>query len=142
MQLRSKQTKLKFRRGGMLIELAVSTIVLISLLSIATTLCFQVSLVWRDINQHRVAVAELSNQLDQLTRMDPQQARETLKSMIPSELSKHTLRDPQLSGKLIETTLGQQINLQLNWNRRHPGKPVKLVGWISSDNSSAPSETD
>ena len=119
------------RRGVAMLELVVAAVVMVVIMSLVTTLCFRISLVWQDIGHQRVAVAELSNQLDRLSRMTPQQVRDELETLRPSELSKRTLREPQLSGEVVQSDMGHQINLRLDWNRGHPGQPIELVGWIT-----------
>ena len=128
--MKSITGKSDFRRGLSLIELIVAAVVMVVVMNLVTTLCFRISLVWRDIGHHRVAVAELSNQLDRLTRMNSQQVLDAMKTLKPSELCERTLPEPQLSGELVQSEIGQQINLRLDWKRRHPGQPVELVGWI------------
>ena len=131
--MKSNTEKSKRRRGVTMIELVVAAVVLVVVMSSVTTLCFRISLVWQDIGQHRVAVAELSNQLDRLTRMNLQQVRDELQSLTPSELAQRTLHEPQLSGEMLPTEIGHQINLQLDWKRVNPGQPVELTGWIPND---------
>ncbi len=121
----------KDRRGVSLIELLVAAVVLVAVMSLVTSLCFRISLVWQEIGHRRVAVAELSNQLERLTRMDPEDVPLALASLKPSALVEQTLLAPQLSGEMVESEIGHQIELQLNWRRRYPGKPVELVGWIA-----------
>ena len=53
-----------------------------------------------------------------------------------------TLRNPELSGELIEDDLGTRIGLRLNWERIHPGKPVELAGWLLANSNSANKEND
>lgn len=130
MHLKSKLNSMNRRRGVAMLELVVASVVLVVVMSLVTTLCFRISLVWQDIGHRRVAVAELSNQLDRLTRMNPQQVRSELQMLKPSELSQRTLREPKLTGELVQSDIGHQLNLCLDWNRRHPGQPVELVGWI------------
>lgn len=130
MRVRIQQRNKRRRRGALMLELLLAAVVIMALLGFATTICYRVGLVWRDVRQHRVAVAELSNQLDLLTRMSEEDAKLMLESIAPSEYSKRTLNEPRMTGELVESKLGTQINLRLDWKRRHPGKPVELVGWI------------
>ena len=118
------------RRGVTMIELVVAAVVMAVIMSLVTTLCFRISCIWQDTGHRRVAVAELSNQLDRLTQMSPELVLDALETLQPSDLSKRTLRDPQLEGELFQSEMGHRIHLQLNWSRRHPGQPVELVGWI------------
>lgn len=128
--MKTRTAKHDHRPGVAMLELVVAAVVLVVIMSLVTTLCFRTSLVWQDIGHRRVAVAELSNQLDRLTRMNPQQARDELSKLKPSELSRRTLPEPQLIGEMVPSEIGYQINLHLDWNRAHPGQPVELCGWI------------
>lgn len=118
------------RKGIAFVELVMACAVLVTIMGIATSICFQVSQVWKDVRHHRVATAELSNQMEQLIRMSAAEAKQALTQLSPSALSRSTLLDPKLEGELVPSELGTQINLQLDWKRRQPGQPVKLSGWI------------
>lgn len=130
------------RTGATMVELVVSAVLLITVMSFVTTLCFQINLVWKDIRHHRVALGELSNQLEQLTRLSPQQVRQAIKSLEPSAISSRTLKDPQLTGKLLEDDLGLRVVLQIDWQRRNPGKPVELAGWLVLQSGEKKNEVD
>jgi len=127
------------RAGTTLIELVVSAAVLMTIMSFVTTLCVRVNWVWKDIGHRRVAVGELSNQLERLTRLTPRQANQELDSLEASDLCRQTLKLPQLNGTLVDDELGFRIVLQLNWQRRYPGTPVELVGWLQHDDAPDPS---
>lgn len=130
MKMNSGKCTMSVRRGVTMIELVVAAVVMTMVMSLITSLCFRISCIWQDTGHYRVAVAELSNQLDQLTQMSPELVLEELETLQPSEHCKRTLHDPQLDGELSQSEIGTQIRLQLNWSRRHPGQPVELVGWI------------
>jgi len=119
------------RRDGLtFIELVVSAMLLITIMSFITSICLQTSLIWKDIGHHRAAVNELSNQLERLTRLTPDEARQALGSLQPSAVCSRTLNKPQLSAELIDDNLGLRVVMQIDWKRRNPGKPVELVGWM------------
>ena len=118
------------RRGVTMVELVVATGLLVAVMCFVTSLCFRIDSVWKDIGYHRVAVNELSNQLELLTRLSPEEAREAIGSLAPTTVCARTLRDPTLSGEIIEDSLGVRVVLQIDWARKHPGKPVQLVGWL------------
>ncbi len=135
------------RRGVSLIELLVSALLLMTIMSFVTTFCVQIDRVWKDIGQHRVALCELSNQLEGLTRLKPEAAQQALEALVPSETCRRTLQRPELTGNLVEDDLGMRVVLQLNWQRRYSGKPVTLAGWLSpvilsEKNGSASDETE
>ena len=128
---KKRNSQIATRRSGItLLEVVVATVVLVAIMSLITTLCFRTSLVWRDIAHHRVAMAELSNQLERLTAMDHVQVRDELNSLEPSEPLMRTLNEPRLTGEMVPSKIGYQIHLRLNWKRRLPGKSVELTGWI------------
>ena len=120
-----------------MVELVISAMLLVTVMTFVTTLSFSINLVWKDIGHHRVAAGELSNQLESLTRLPLQEARVAVASLEPSELCRRTLKDPELSGQLVEDNLGTRVELSINWNRRNPGKPVQLVGWVFQNGSAA-----
>lgn len=124
--------RLRSRRGITAAELIVSAVLLMTVMSFVTTICLRINLVWKDINHHRVAVCELSNQLEELTLLSPPEAQAAIESLQPSAICARSLRKPELAGKLIEDEFGSRIVLQIDWDRRNPGKPVELVGWIAS----------
>lgn len=124
------KSKMTCCHGVSMIELVVAAVVMAVVMSLVTTISYRISCSWQDTGHRRVAVAELSNQLDRLTRMSPELVLDALETLQPSELCKRTLRDPQLEGEMVPSEIGHRLHLQLNWARRHPGRPVELVGWI------------
>ncbi len=131
--MRSNSARTKPRNGFTLVELLAAVVILTTVIGLVTGLSVRISRVWKDIGQSQIAVAELSNQLDRLTRLQPQQAEEAIRALQPSVHCRRTLANPQLSGQLASTDIGLQITLQLNWNRYTPGKPIQLAGWIAGD---------
>ena len=118
------------RSGISMLELIASAAVLTLVMSMVTGMCYRISTIWKDVGHHRVALTELSNQLDRLTLMEVDEVRQELDSLGATTTCGRTLSDPQLTGELVETELGTQINLKLNWTRLNPGAPVQLSGWI------------
>lgn len=129
--MRSDSFRRKSRWGFTLVELLAAMVVLTTVIGLVTGLSVRISRVWKDIGHCQIAVAELSNQLDRLTRLEPQQAEEAILALQPSEHCRRTLANPQLAGQLAATDIGLQITLQLNWDRYSPGKPIQLAGWIA-----------
>jgi hypothetical protein len=118
--------------------MVVSAMVLMTIMTFITTICLQTSLIWKDIGHHRAATNELSNQLDRLTRLSPEESKQALTELQPTPVCVRSLNDPALSGKLINDDLGMRIELQIDWKRRHLGKPVRLVGWLVPASGSLP----
>ena len=124
------------RSGMTVIELIVSAMLLLTVMTFMTTLCFRVNMVWKDIGYHRVAVGELSNQLEELQRMTVEEVENELANLQPSELCQMTLRDPRLTGRLVKDELGNRIDLKINWTRQNPGQPISLTAWLKPNSGS------
>lgn len=121
------------RTGVTLAELIAAAAVLTTVMSLATGMCYRVSTIWRDVGQHRVALVELSNQLDHLTTLPVKEIRGQLDSLAVSEACARTLSESELTANLAQTDLGWQVRLSLNWKRRNIGKPVELSGWVMEE---------
>lgn len=118
------------RDGATLVELLIASVVLVSAMSFITTMCFHTNQVWKRIAHQRVAVSELSNQLDHLTLLSVEEAQEAIANLSPSPQCKQTLTSPKLAAQLVEDAIGTRIELQLDWDNQIPSRPVKLSGWI------------
>ena len=122
-------------------EILVTCVLMITVMGFITTNCVSANRVWKDIGQRRIAVCELSNHLDSITQLNVGQATEAIAALEPSSQCATVLRSPVLAGKLVTDNLGTRIELQLDWKRRFPGKPVILSGWLINTSPSSPEET-
>jgi hypothetical protein len=129
------------RQGVSSVELLVSAIVLISVITFFTTCSFQIHLIWKDIRHQRIGMGELNNQLESITLLTKAEARAALSNLTPSATCENSLRAPRLQGELREDSLGTRVTLQLNWDKRHKGKPLELSGWLQESNPS-PAKTE
>lgn len=87
-------------------------------------------------------MGELNNQLESITLLTKAEARAALSNLTPSATCENSLRAPRLQGELREDSLGTRVALQLNWDKRHKGKPLELSGWLQeSDPSPAKTES-
>ena len=107
----------------------MATFLMVVIMGLVTRACVGISRVWTDIGQHRIAMAELSNQLEQLTKIDPTELPAATSPLEASEWTRRTLMDTRLSATLVPSELGTQITVSLDWKRRFPGRPVQLTGW-------------
>ncbi|QEG39770.1 hypothetical protein [Roseimaritima ulvae] len=126
--------------GVTMIETIVSAALLMTLISCFTATVFRVDRVWQDTAQHRVAMLELSNQLEKLTLLSADEARQQLDSLQPSSMASSRLTEPVLAAEVVEDAWGGRVVLELNWQRRHPGTPLRLVGWLRPSQSDAPQD--
>lgn len=121
----------KKQKGITTIELMVSAAVLLGIMTFVGSLTVRINGVWKDIVQRRVAVCELTNQLEELTRQDEKELDQQLDSLEPSIHCSNSLRGAKLSATVRDDQLGKRIVLSINWSRTHAGKPVELSGWLT-----------
>lgn len=119
------------RQGYLMTELVVAAGLLITVMTLVASTATRIGRLWQETARQRTAVTELSNQLERLTLMPVERVREELNGLKPSAPAGAALPEPDLSGELVEDELGRRIVLRINWQRRHPGQPVEMVGWLS-----------
>ena len=117
------------RRGFTTMEILVSVVIICATATVVTSLLFKCGMVWRDVSQYRVAVHELSAQLEELTLMEADSVAERIEQLKPSAICSQRLPNTQLTGALVEDNLGVRIELSINWKRVVESKPVVLCGW-------------
>ena len=141
---RFDRTTMKNRRRGLsYAEVLVSATVLTTIMSLVTVSSFRISRVWKDVQHQRIAVNELSDQLDRLTMSPVEEIEDLIDSLEASKECQSQLADPQLNG-LIETEeeIGHRLTLLLTW-QNHLGersKPETLSAWWPRTGESEDSE--
>ena len=120
----------KPRAGFTMIEAVVSAGLLMVVMSFVVQMTFRIDGVWGDTHHHRIAIQELSNQLDRLTRLSVEEIQTELQQLQPSEAIHETLHEATISGELVKDEFGQRVALQLNWDKRQPGKPMEMSAWL------------
>ncbi|WP_461507475.1 type IV pilus modification PilV family protein [Rhodopirellula baltica] len=118
------------RNAFTMIELVVAASIMIALMSVVTSLTFRIHGVWQDTNQQRIATWAVSSELERITSLPLDDIATTLDELEASEELQNLLTEPEWSGDLIDDELGPRVALRLDWKRRHPGKPLELVGWV------------
>ncbi|MEM6473022.1 MAG: type II secretion system protein [Planctomycetota bacterium] len=111
------------------IELLVAMGVMMTVMGVVATLVYRTDRVWKDTSDHRFAMLELSNQLEELTLLPSAQLNERLSHLQPSRECETVLDDSELFGEATEDVLGRRITLELQWQSN--GQPVRrsLSGW-------------
>lgn len=130
MNHRSTRRTSPSRNAFTMIELVVAASIMIALMSVVTSLTFRIHGVWQDTNQQRIATWAVSSELERITSLPLDDIATTLDELEASEELQHLLTEPEWSGDLIDDELGPRVALRLDWKRRHPGKPLELVGWV------------
>ncbi len=130
------------RRGVSSIEFLVSFSVMATVMTFATSMTLNINRVWRDIEHDRLAICELSNQLEELTLLKGESLVERAGRIEPSEFCKRGLSEPRISAKLSSDDLGQRIDLELAWQHPAAERKVRLSGWAIHEKNDVAEKTD
>jgi hypothetical protein len=121
----------RLRKGASNIEVLVAFTLLTSVLSLSTPLVVRHGRVLAAARHYRLAVDELSNQLERLAALPADEVESMLDDLTPSEFIAAALRGAKLSGKLEAGDIGHRLTLQMVWDE--PGRaaaPVSMTGWL------------
>ena len=121
--------------GFAMLELIVAAVLLTALLACLTPLAVSAGRLWQDSQRSRLALDELSNQLETLTQLNAAEAKLALSALMVSEQVAARLPNAQLSGEILFDEDGPRISLTLRWDRVGPAKSMNLVGWLASDSA-------
>ncbi len=118
------------RHGFTVTEMLVSALLLTTVMSVVGPLVVRGDRLWQDARYGRLALEELSSQLDRLTCLTEDQRMVALAELAPSEYARAALPNPQLTAETVLDQDGQRLVLQLSWDRPAAPGRMKLVGWI------------
>jgi hypothetical protein len=120
----------KVRRGTSSIDLLVSFTLLMALMTVSTPLAVQHGRLLKSQRNYRLALDELSNQMDRLTALPMDELGRAMEQLSPSQFLAERLSGVKLSGEQQPGEPGTRITLKLSWNdmERHRA-PVTLTGW-------------
>ncbi|BBO35270.1 hypothetical protein [Lacipirellula parvula] len=119
------------RLGTTLIELLVAFTLLTALLGAALPLIVRHQQLLASARTYRLALDELSNQLETLTALDAAQLPVALESLAPSPFAAERLPGAKLAAALDTDGDQPRLTLSLTWDE--PGrrdKPLTLVAWL------------
>ena len=112
-------------------ELVVAAGLLVVVMSVVTSLAVRSNRLSQDSRQYRLALDELSNQLERLTSAGEARLSDSLESLSPSSEISSTLPNPVLSAELLVDEYGTRIAMHLSWDRIGKHTPVTLIGWVA-----------
>jgi hypothetical protein len=122
---------LRPRRGATIIEFVVACSLLGSLMLLVVPSAIRITRVQRMMRHHRIAMDEITNQLDRLGQLPIDQIEEQLITLTPSEFALAGLPNPSLSGSLHESAEGYRLAIQISWDS--PGQnvaPLTMATWL------------
>lgn len=114
-------------------ELLVSAVLLLSLISLVAPLAVRSGRFWQETRAYKLALEELTNELEYLTALPTAERQTSLEQWQPSEDLLAVLPGARLSGQTLDDEHGERLVLRLQWERQWHAQPLTLVGWIVPD---------
>jgi ribosomal protein L11 methylase PrmA len=115
----------------MSVEMLVAFTLLTTALSISLPLVIRHGRLLESCRHYRLALDELSNQLDRITALPATDASSAVAHLSPSKFIADKLSGAKLSGQLQPVDFGERLTLHLSWEEtpEHP-TTVSLAAWI------------
>jgi hypothetical protein len=121
----------RLRRGTGMLDLFVSFTLLVTLISVVTPLVVRHGHLLRSHRDYRLALDELSNQMERLTGLRTDQLPGAVKQLKPSAFLAERLSGAELVGELEPAEIGSRVTLKLTWNETgRRNAPVSLAAWV------------
>ncbi len=121
------------RRGLSSLEVLVALTLLASVLALSTPLIVAHGRLLKAQRNYRLALDELSNQIEQLTILPAEDFPSAIEKLAPSPWAAQRLPGATLRGQLADADLGHRLTLEIWWDE--PGRqaaPLRLTAWIVS----------
>jgi hypothetical protein len=130
------------RHGTSALEVIISFTLLSSVLAFATPLVVRHGRLLAAQREYRLALDELSNQLERLIALPGEQLPAAVGQLAPSDFAAARLPGAELRGELDSADIGQRLTLKLWWDEpQRRAAPVTLAAWIIPDPQSNNSPT-
>jgi hypothetical protein len=122
---------MRHRPGSTALEALVAFTLLSGALTFATPLVVQHSRLLKAQRNYRLALDEVSNQIERLSLLPTDELAGALSQLKPSELIAAKLPGAELSSKLDDLDIGRRLTLRLSWQGPQ-GIPttVSLATWV------------
>ncbi len=128
-QARIRHAKTIARRATTMLEVIVSLSLLMSAMSLSLPLIFRNGRLLIEQRNYRLALDELSNDLDRLSATNVKDLPGALRQLTVSTFTVERLHDAKLTSDLKPTDFGQRLTLTIRWKNFH-GQSVALTAWI------------
>ena len=113
------------------LEVIVACTLLTSVLTVFTPLVVKHRRLLTAQRDYRLALDELSNQLERLTTLPEGEVSAALERLQPSEFAASRLPGAELRGELHAIDFGQRLKLELTWDEpQRSAAPVSLCAWL------------
>jgi hypothetical protein len=122
--------------------LLIAFTLLITAMSVATPLVVRHARLLKSQRDYRLALDELSNQLDVLCALPAGDLPRAIEAITLSDFAAQYLRGTTLTGDLQPAESGTRITLTLSWKDANPPRaPVSLAAWVFPTGSQSDSDT-
>ena len=111
----------------------VALTLLASVLALSTPLIVAHGRLLKSQRNYRLALDELSNQLERLSTLPEEELTGALKKLTPSPLAAERLPGATLRGELVDSAMGRRLTLETWWDEpNRQAAPLRLTAWIVS----------
>lgn len=130
------------RSGTSSLDLLVSFTLLVTVISVSSPLIVRHGRLLKSHRDYRIALDELSNQLDRITALPADDLPNAIRQISPSTFLTERLPGAKLAGDLQPTEFGPRVTLTLSWNEPdRTSAPVSLAGWVAASAPQPDSES-
>jgi hypothetical protein len=124
-------SKRRFANGTSLLETLVSLTLLTTTMSVFVPMVVRHARLLTAEREYRLALDELSNQLERLTALPPADLPAEMGRLSPSEYAAAHLHGVKLTGELLPAEFGQRLTLRIVWDEpQRSAAPLSLAAWI------------
>ena len=124
------------RVGTLTLELLVAFSLLTTVLAVSVPLAVRHGRILVTERHYRLALEELTNQLDRLTALPSDDLPAELERLKPSSFTAQRLAGVRLEGALQPADVGQRLTLAITWDEpQRREAPLKLAAWILPEDS-------
>jgi hypothetical protein len=120
----------RLRGGTGSLDTLVAFTLLVTVLSVATPLVVRHTRLLKSQRDYRLALDELSNQMDRLTALSADELPNALNELTPSSFLAERIPGSRLSGELQAAETGFRLKLRLSWDESQQNPPVSLAAWV------------
>lgn len=117
------------RQGILKVEALIAAVILVAAMNFVSMTVHRINRIWEQTRQYQFAINELSNQLESLIALPPEEAKEKLATLKPSSNCEDVLGSPRFETSVGEDELGTRITLSLAWQDVQPHAP-QLTAWL------------
>jgi hypothetical protein len=130
------------RRGTSSLEVLVALTLIGSVLALSAPLIVAHGRLLKAQRNYRLALDELSNQLERVSALPAADLPPAIEKLAPSPLAALRLPGATLRGQLADSEFGQRLTIEISWDEPNRlAAPLRMTAWIVPP-SNAPNRTE